>query len=266
MAYDLLHIFNRIGLVPKNVLLVGAWEGGEVKGFLEAGVQRVYLFEAEPTAIQILDESYGKDPRVKLFEGAVTSEAGKLRKFHVLNHGSSSLLAPEFEYLKKILSSLQIQNEIQVNTITLDSSLRDYWGQWGDNRLETLLILDIQGGELDAIKGAQELLEKVGWIQTEVSTVELYKDQNTLAQLDYYMNAKGFQRVSTRIYTERNHGDALYFRLGLVNRFFLAAMWVEDLHWNLARVRPTWIPSLNNSKIGKLILRLIYGKKGTLGT
>jgi FkbM family methyltransferase len=260
MAYDLLHIFNKIGLVPKNVLLVGAWEGGEVKGFLEAGVEMVYLFEVEPSAIQKLGQNYGDDPRVKLFEGAVTSKAGELRRFHVLNHGSSSLLAPKLEYLRKILPSFQIQNEIQVNTITLDCSLRDYWEQWGENKLETMLILDIQGGELDAIKGAQELLEKVGWIQTEVSTVELYKDQNTLDQLDYYMKSKGFRRVSTRIYSERNHGDALYFRPSLTSKSFLAAMRVEDLHWNLARKRPTWIPSLNDSKLGKLILRLIYGK------
>jgi FkbM family methyltransferase len=260
MAYDLLHIFNKLNLVPKNVILVGAWEGGEVKGFLEAGAQMAYLFEVEPKAIQKLNESYGEDPRVMLFEGAVTSEAGELRKFHVLNHGSSSLLAPDFKYLNKILPSFQIESEIQVHTITLDASLRGHWGQWGNNKLETFLILDIQGGELDAIKGAQELLEKVGWIQAEVSTVELYKDQNTLTQLDKYMKFKGFQRVSTRIYPERNHGDALYFRPSLINRSFLAAMWLEDLHWNLARKRPAWIPSLNDTKIGKLILRLMYGK------
>lgn len=261
MAYDLFHIFKKLGLVPSTVILVGAWEGGEVKGFLEAGVQKAYLFEAEPSAIKTLRQNYGSDPRVTIFEGAVASEAGKVRSFHVLNHGSSSLLTPDLNHLKKILPDFEIKNEIQVRTITLDSSLRNYWGQWSKNKLETLVILDIKGGELEAIKGAPDLLEMVGWIQAEVSTAELYHDQNTLSQLDEFLKRKGFDRVSIRIYPERNHGDALYFRPNLITKSFVTRMKMEDLHWNLARKRPVWIPSLSQSKIGRLVLKFIYGRK-----
>ena len=184
MAYELLHVFKRLGIVPANVILVGAFDGGEIKGFLEAGVQIAYLFEAEPSAIKILSESYGNNPRVKLFEGAVASEGGKVKKFHVLNHSASSLLTPNLDLLKKIIPDFQIEGEIEVHTITLDASLRDHWGQWGENKLDTFLILDIQGGELDAIKGAPELLKRVGGIQAEISTAQLYQDQNTITQLD----------------------------------------------------------------------------------
>jgi FkbM family methyltransferase len=261
MAYDLFLVFKKLGLIPSNVILVGAWEGGEIKGFLEVGVQKVYLFEAEPSAIKTLRQNYGSDSRVTIFEGAVASEAGKMASFHVLNHGSSSLLTPDLYHLKKILPDFEIENEIQVRTTTLDFSLRDHWRQWSKNKLETLVILDIQGGELEAMKGAPELLERVGWIQSEVSTAELYHDQNTLSQLDEFLKGKGFKRVSIRIYPERNHGDALYFRPDLITKFFLTTMKIEDLHWNLARKRPVWIPSLSQSKIGRFILKLIYGRK-----
>lgn len=123
------------------------------------------------------------------------------------------------------------------------------------------MILDIQGGELDAIKGAPDLLDRVGWIQAEVSTAELYHDQNTLSQLDEFLKGKDFNRISIRIYPERNHGDALYFRPDLVTKSFLTTMKMEDLHWNLARKRPAWIPSLSQSKIGRLVLKFIYGRK-----
>lgn len=261
MAYDLLHIFNKIGLVPKNVLLVGAWEGGEVRGFLEAGVEMVYLFEAEPSAIQILGQNYGDDPRVKLFEGAVTSKAGELRRFHVLNHGSSSLLAPNLDQLRVILPDFQIENEILVNTITLDSSLRDHWNQWNENNLNNLLILDIQGGELEALKGGKDLLKRVGWIHSEVSTTQIYQNQHTLTELDQLLSESGFKRVSTRIYSERSHGEALYFRPNLITNFFRIAMKIEDFHWNLARKRPECIPALSHFGIGRLIVRLIYGRQ-----
>lgn len=153
-----------------------------------------------------------------------------------------------------------MEGEIQVHTITLDASLRDHYEQLGNNKLDTFLILDIQGGELEAIKGAPELLKKVGWIQAEVSTAELYQDQNTLTQLDEYLKGKGFNRVSTRIHPELNHGDALYFRPNLITKSFLSAMKIEDLHWNLARKRPAWIPSLSHSKVGRFVLKLIYRK------
>ena len=260
MAYELLHVFQRLGIVPSNVILVGAWEGGEIKGFLEAGVQMAYSFEAEPSAIKILSQSWGGNPRVKLFQGAVASEAGKVKKFHILNHSSSSLFAPNLNLLKRIIPDFQLESEIQVLTITLDASLRDHWEQWGENKLDTLLILDIQGGELEAVKGAPELLKRVGWIQAEVSTAELYQNQNTLTQLDEYLKGKGFNRVSTRIHPEINHGDALYFRPDIITKSFLFAMKIEDFHWNLARNKPSWIPSLSNSKMGRFVLKLIYGK------
>jgi FkbM family methyltransferase len=263
MAYDLIHVFKRLGIIPTNLILVGAWEGGEVAGYLKEGVQKAYLFEAEPSAMKILHQTYGEDSRVRLFEGAVSSEEGKQKKFHVLNHGSSSLFAPNLGMLKKILPDFLIEDEIQVLTVTLDSSLRNHWESWGESKLGTLVILDIQGGELEALKGAKNLLERVDWIQSEVSTANLYQGQNSLSQLDEFLKGEGFDRVSTRIYKGRNHGDALYFRPNLITKTFRLAMKVEDLHWNLARIRPTWIPSLRGTKFGRFILKLILGRKST---
>lgn len=259
MAYDLFHVFKRLGVVPTNVILVGAWEGGEVKDFLNEGVKKVFLFEAEPSAIDILKHTYGKDPRVRIFEGAVAAESGQLKKFHVLNHGSSSLFMPNLGELKKILPDFQVEEEISVLTITLDSALREELGIWNHGRLNSLMILDIQGGELEALKGASKLLEKVDWIEAEVSTIELYQGQNTLKQLDAFLEVKGFSRVSTRIYSTRHHGDALYFRKKLLSWPFRFAMVVEDMHWNLARKKPSWLPSLRASRLGRSILKFIYG-------
>lgn len=260
MAYDLFHVFKRLGVVPTNVILVGAWEGGEVKGFLHEGVKNVYCFEAEPSAINILNDIYGKDERVRIFEGAVSAESGQEKIFHVLNHGSSSLFVPNLGELNKILPDFQIKEEISVKSITLDSALREELETWNHDKLSSLIILDIQGGELDALKGAPELLEKIGWIQAEVSTKELYQGQNTLKQLDTFLRANGFSRVSTRIYSNWNHGDALYFRKELISRIFRLGMVVGDLHWNLARKKPSWFPSLRESRIGRSILKIIFGE------
>ena len=141
--------------------------------------------------------------------------------------------------------------------------MHHFWEQWGESKLDTLVILDIQGGELEALKGATKLIERTSWIQSEVSTANLYQGQNSLAQLDDFLKERGFERVSTRIYKGTNHGDALYFKPSLITKSFRFAMKVEDFHWNLARVRPDWMPSLSDTKVGQLILKLILGTKST---
>ena len=263
MAYDLQNICERLNIAVENIILVGAWEGAEIKGFLDAGALNAYLVEAEPSAISILEQTYGTDSRVKIFEGAASSKAGLTLKFNVLNHSSSSLYMPNLEQLKKILPDFRIEKEIYVNTITLDSILQPYFKCWSSTKLGTLMILDIQGGELEALKGGPELLKKIGWIHSEVSTIELYKDQNSLKQLDHFLKQHGFARVSIRLYPKLHHGDALYFKKNLIPRFFRLRILLEDIHWMLAQRKPSWIPSLKTSFLGRLILKIVYSQNNT---
>lgn len=249
---------ERLNIKVENIILVGAWEAAEIKCFLDAGALRAYLFEAEPRAIDMLKQSYGTDLRVKIFEGAVSSQSGLTVKFNVLNHSSSSLYMPNMEELKKILPDFRVEKEIYVNTITLDSALDPYFKSWNGSKLGNLMILDIQGGELEALKGAPELLKEIGWIHSEVSTVELYQGQNSLKQLDYFLKQNGFLRVSKRLYPKLNHGDALYFRPNLIPSFFKSRILLEDIHWILAQKKPKWIPPLKTSFLGRLVLKLIY--------
>ena len=50
------------------------------------------------------------------------------------------------------------------------------------------------------------------------------------------------------------------WNIDIITKSFLSAMKIEDFHWNLARNKPSWIPSLSSSKMGRFFLKLIYGK------
>ena len=260
MAYDLHSMCERLNIKVENIILVGAWEGAEIKGFLDAGDLGAYLFEAEPRAIEMLKQSYGTDLRVKIFEGAVSSQSGLTLKFNVMNHSSSSLYIPNMEELRKILPDFQVEKEIYVKTITLDSTLEPYFKSWSSANLGNLMILDIQGGELEALRGAPELLKKIGWIHSEVSTIELYQGQNSLKELDCFLRENGFLRLSKRLYPKLHHGDALYFKTGLIPSFFKSGLLLEDIHWMLAQRKPSWIPPLKTSFLGRLILKLVFSQ------
>ena len=84
-----------------------------------------------------------------------------------------------------------------------------------------VLKLDLQGYELDALKGCEKLLPRIKAITTEVEFVPLYEGQPLFADIDIYLRARGFRFLN--LYELWTHpdgqltaGDAIY----LNNIFF----------------------------------------------
>jgi sugar phosphate isomerase/epimerase len=71
--------------------------------------------------------------------------------------------------------------------------------------------LDIQGVELKALKGLGDYIKNIKYIYTEINTGEVYKENNTLKEMDDFLNSHGFERVETEI-TPFEWGDAFYIR------------------------------------------------------
>src|SRR5579884_2233172 len=80
--------------------------------------------------------------------------------------------------------------------------------------------LDVQGIELDILKGAGAVLDGVIGVEAETSFVELWKNQALFPELHAFMSASGFELADlARWYWRRNDGawrlvyaDALYLR------------------------------------------------------
>jgi hypothetical protein len=77
-------------------------------------------------------------------------------------------------------------------------------------KVPNLINLDIQGAELDALKGACNFLDQVSYIYTEVSYVELYRNAPLAEEIDQYLNSFGFKRVVTRKVPKDGWADVLY--------------------------------------------------------
>ncbi len=56
-----------------------------------------------------------------------------------------------------------------------------------------LMKLDVQGGELDVLKGAADSLRMIDAIYTEVSFVELYERQPLASEITMYLHDQGFE-------------------------------------------------------------------------
>jgi FkbM family methyltransferase len=56
-----------------------------------------------------------------------------------------------------------------------------------------LLKLDLQGTELEALEGGEDVLENTTYVLSEISWPELYRGQCSFDQVDEYLREKGFE-------------------------------------------------------------------------
>lgn len=122
------------------------------------------------------------------------------------NHESSSILPLGVHAL--FYPQIQVQEVRKCFTKTIDTLVHEehipiqklnFWN------------LDIQGVELQALKGAKDLLRFADAIYIEVNQLPLYKDCALLPEVDYFMQNNGFTRTHIKM-AEQGWGDALYIR------------------------------------------------------
>lgn len=109
------------------------------------------------------------------------------------------------ELHKKFYTDVFVNSVEEKITITLDDLLPA-------DCFFDFINLDIQGAELNAIKGLGSRLNNVNWIYTEVNKKRLYKDIYLVADIDKYLSLYGFKRIATYWIPGVGWGDALYIK------------------------------------------------------
>jgi FkbM family methyltransferase len=114
---------------------------------------------------------------------------GKPRTFYVTNTAmTSSLYAPNTELLAMFEGIEELTRVVRTETVET-RRLDDLRELLGD---VDYLKLDVQGGELQVLRGAAKVLEQAVVVHSEVEFVPLYRDQPLLADVDAELRHNGF--------------------------------------------------------------------------
>ena len=187
----------------KTAVHVGANVGEELQFYKDLGVSKLYYFEPrEEALVELMDncKTYRKQMDIIIFP--IGLGANKDEKQIYSGGQSSSFLPPKIHL--NVYPGIHFNEGKTLSVRRGDQILPD-------NLEIDLLNLDVQGYELEVLKGLGNLLNKTKIIYTEINTVELYEKCSTVEYLDAYLFSFKFKRVRTSLQVSE-WGDAIYIK------------------------------------------------------
>jgi len=180
-------------------------------------------FEADAEECARLNRLY--EGRCKFFPVAVGDRRGKRNLFVTRSPECSSFLRPNMDFLSRFRECAAAAEVVETTLVPV-VSLDQYLPEMGITQVD-LLKLDVQGVELDVLRGSQRFLQSdILAVQVEVEFSEMYHGQPLFADVDAYIRDFQFtlfdlSRVRYRRRTlppkmdtraQLLWGDALYLR------------------------------------------------------
>jgi len=193
-----------------TILEAGAADGKNTAEMADYWPQSfIHAFEPVPDALLLVEDATKQiSNRVKLYPYALGSASAHVQ-MNVSGTGgadgtqSSSLLNPtghleEFE-------DIPFTRKIDVEVVRLDD-----WALRENVEKLDFLWLDLQGYELEALRGAERLLDNVSAMHVEVSNQRLYDGGVLYPELKAWLRQRGFRPVINA--TFRRGGNVLFAR------------------------------------------------------
>ena len=205
---------EKLQIQLNGVIHVGAHQGQEVINYRKLGISPIVLIEANPKLVKGLHEKFDTESDIEIIEGAISDTKGKVT-FNIASFDQSSSLL-NLKKHAELYPKITYTDAIEVETFTLNQCIADLSKQRSDVSKANLLMMDIQGAELMALRGGVKILEQIDAIQLEVNYAELYEGCPSIWDIDAFLKPLGFIRYETNTPSSPDWGDALYVRRPII--------------------------------------------------
>jgi len=175
-----------------------------VDGIIDAGANRgqfslacrvalpsvpIVAFEPIPAEAATFRRVHGKYAGIRLIESALGETRGTAT-LHLSQSADSSSLLPIGRRQNELF-----RNTAEVGTLVVPvQRLDDLATQWAGRRHQ-LLKLDVQGFELNVLRGAVETLRSCTYVYAECSEVALYDGQALHSEVASFLQGAGFRQT-----------------------------------------------------------------------
>lgn len=168
----------------------------------------IHAFEPIPEFIELLKQKFAGRSNVTIHGAAIGAEV-KAVSFNITKYRSSSSVLQPSALNKGIHGEkMDIGQVVEVQQVRLDKVIQDY-------PVIDLLKLDLQGYEMEALKGCGVFFGRTKVITTEIEFVPLYDGQPLFGDIDVFLRSQGFRLLNLyELYTQPDGqltaGDAVY--------------------------------------------------------
>lgn len=171
-----------------TLLDVGANEGDFIRSAaLLAKLGQVIAFEPQPACRPLLEKVLTTAPNGKLIAAAVGSTAGEIKLICTANSKMASVLAPQRGIEKSYAAGdYAIIEKVMVPVMRLDDAVPA-----GTNI--GLLKLDVQGYEMEALRGGTRVLTETKALLVEINYVPHYEGAVDFDVLHQFLGEAGFR-------------------------------------------------------------------------
>lgn len=199
--YEILNISNPV------IIESGANDGGNTSSYLDIfDTPTIHAIEPLPEQFKELNNKFGSDKRVLLHNIALGNKKEKINMNVYEDDGSSSVFESNEAHEK--YGGEQKTNRkstIECQQTTINDLVED----------ADIINLDMQGYELNALKGATEVLQNCKAIIVEVSFVPLYDGQPLFCDISSFLSDYDFHVYDLYFRWkgengELTHGDAVF--------------------------------------------------------
>ncbi|MDJ0744806.1 MAG: FkbM family methyltransferase [Xenococcaceae cyanobacterium MO_167.B27] len=208
------------------ILDVGANKGQTARKYRsQFPTAEIYCFEPFPDSIAELNRKFSDDQKIHIVPKAVAQEKG-IATFYVNERDETNSLLPrpssERRYYPK---SAKPKETIEVEVTNLDEFLKE-----SNISMIDILKFDIQGGELNALHGAESLLEEksTALIYTEIMFIPHYEGVPLFHEIWSFISKFGYSlfdiyNLGRATNGQIRQGDALFVsesvRNNVINKY-----------------------------------------------
>ena len=197
----------------EKIIDIGAHKGEFLESMLKIEkVDFFYAFEPQKDIFKELNEKFVKNKKVTLFNCAMDKEISN-KKLKINKISMKSSLAEVNEnslYLKFInflaQSQSSFEGEYEVKTTTVDKIFEDI------NLQKALLKIDVEGFEMNVIKGSQMKLREISFIMLENQFGNHFKNNN-FKDITKFLSERNFMICKKFLFPTLHYQDVLFRKI-----------------------------------------------------
>ena len=202
MLISFTNLRRKYNMNIKGIIHIGAHYGEEISEYIDNGIQDIILFEPLVENFDILSKKVKTlNANIEGYQVALGSKKGDATMYVSDNEKqSSSVLKPKVHLTHHPHVKFPSTEDVEVHLLD-DYNSKDY----------NFINMDVQGYELEVLKGGTKTLDHVDYVYCEVNRDEVYENNAYVEELDEFLSGYNMKRVETD-WAGDIWGDALYIR------------------------------------------------------